>query len=56
MPISFAGSDDDPQFGIRLSLMINQRRVELIATHPGRFGAFAALPAKAPKRRWRELM
>jgi 6-methylsalicylate decarboxylase len=48
MPMAFAGSDDDPQFGTRLCRMINEGNAELIAKHPGRFGAFASLPADGP--------
>ncbi|MEV6424429.1 amidohydrolase family protein [Streptomyces sp. NPDC051662] len=48
MPISFAGTDDDPDFGTRLARLINEGHAELIAKHPGRFGAFATLPADGP--------
>ncbi|MFK0020486.1 amidohydrolase family protein [Streptomyces sp. NPDC090798] len=48
MPISFAGADDDPDFGTRLARLINEGHAELIAKHPGRFGAFATLPADGP--------
>src|ERR1700720_492213 len=48
MPMAFAGSDDDPQFGTRLCRMINEGNAELIAKHSGRFGAFASLPADGP--------
>ncbi|MFJ1915549.1 amidohydrolase family protein [Streptomyces sp. NPDC088147] len=48
MPMAFAGSDDDPEFGTRLSRIINEGHAELIARHPGRFGAFATLPADGP--------
>ncbi|HTF46718.1 MAG TPA: amidohydrolase family protein [Pseudonocardia sp.] len=55
MPISFAGSDDDPDFGTNVSRMINEGHAELIATHPGRFGAFATLPADGPEQALEEL-
>ena len=45
MPMSFAGSKDDPEFGTRLCRMINEESAELIAKYQGRFGAFASLPA-----------
>jgi predicted TIM-barrel fold metal-dependent hydrolase len=48
MPMAFAGSDADPEFGTRLCRMINEGNAELIAKHPGRFGAFASLPADGP--------
>jgi predicted TIM-barrel fold metal-dependent hydrolase len=55
MPMSFAGSQDDPQFGTRVSRMINEGHAELIAKHPGRFGAFATLPADGPDEALTEL-
>jgi 6-methylsalicylate decarboxylase len=55
MPMAFAGSDDDPEFGTRLSRMINEGHAELIAKHPGRFGAFATLPADGPDAALAEL-
>ncbi|MCU1683972.1 MAG: Hydrolase [Amycolatopsis sp.] len=48
MPMAFGGSPDDPEFGTRLSRMINEGHAELIAKHPGRFGAFASIPADGP--------
>ncbi|MCW2649524.1 MAG: 6-methylsalicylate decarboxylase [Mycobacterium sp.] len=45
MPVAFAGTDDDPAFGTRVCRMINDGNAELIAKYPGRFGAFASLPA-----------
>jgi 6-methylsalicylate decarboxylase len=55
MPMTFAGSDDDPEFGIRLSRMINEGYADLIAMHPDRFGAFATLPADGPDEALAEL-
>jgi hypothetical protein len=55
MPMAFAGSDDDPEFGTRLSRMINEGHAELIAKHPNRFGAFATLPADGPDAALAEL-
>jgi 6-methylsalicylate decarboxylase len=51
----FAGSDEDPEFGTRLCRMINEGNAELIAKHPGRFGAFASLPADGPEQALTEL-
>jgi predicted TIM-barrel fold metal-dependent hydrolase len=44
MPLAFGGSAADPEFGTRMARMINEGGAELIAQHPGRFGAFATLP------------
>jgi predicted TIM-barrel fold metal-dependent hydrolase len=55
MPMAFAGSEDDPEFGIRVCRMINEGNAELIAKHPGRFGAFASLPADGPEQALTEL-
>jgi predicted TIM-barrel fold metal-dependent hydrolase len=55
MPMAFAGSDDDPEFGTRVCRMINDGNAELIAKHPGRFGAFASLPADGPEQALAEL-
>jgi predicted TIM-barrel fold metal-dependent hydrolase len=55
MPLAFAGSDDDPDFGTRLSRMINEGHAELMAAHPDRFGAFASLPGDGPDEALAEL-
>jgi predicted TIM-barrel fold metal-dependent hydrolase len=55
MPLTFAGSDDDPGFGTRLSRMINEGHAELMAAHPDRFGAFASLPGDGPDEALAEL-
>jgi predicted TIM-barrel fold metal-dependent hydrolase len=55
IPMTFAGTDDDPKFGIRLSRMINEGHAELIAKHPDRFGAFATLPGDGPEEALAEL-
>jgi 6-methylsalicylate decarboxylase len=55
MPMAFAGSNDDPQFGTRVCRMINEGNAELIAKHPARFGAFASLPADGPDEALAEL-
>jgi len=49
--LAFAGTPDDPEFGTRISRMINEGNAELIGKHPDRFGAFATLPADGPDRR-----
>jgi 6-methylsalicylate decarboxylase len=55
MPMAFAGSEDDPEFGNRLCRMINDGNAELIEKYPGRFGAFASLPADGPDQALAEL-
>jgi predicted TIM-barrel fold metal-dependent hydrolase len=55
MPMAFAGSEDDPDFGTRVCRMINEGNADLIAKHPGRFGAFASLPADGPDQALTEL-
>src|SRR6202011_2936057 len=55
MPMAFAGFDDDPHFGTRVSRMINEGHAKLIANHPGRFGAFANLPADGPDQALAEI-
>jgi predicted TIM-barrel fold metal-dependent hydrolase len=55
MPLTFAGSDDDPDFGTRLSRMINEGHAELMAAYPDRFGAFASLPGDGPDEALAEL-
>jgi predicted TIM-barrel fold metal-dependent hydrolase len=55
MPMTFAGSDDDPGYGTRMCRMINDGNAELIAKYPGRFGAFASLPADGPEEALAEI-
>jgi predicted TIM-barrel fold metal-dependent hydrolase len=55
LPMAFAGTAEDPEFGTRTCRMINEANAELIATHPGRFGAFASLPADGPDQALAEL-
>jgi predicted TIM-barrel fold metal-dependent hydrolase len=55
MPMVFVGFDDDPEFGTRTCRMINEAYADLIAKHPGRFGAFASLPADGPELALAEL-
>jgi predicted TIM-barrel fold metal-dependent hydrolase len=55
MPMAFAGFDDDPDFGTRVSRMINEGHAKLIANHPGRFGAFATLPGDGPDQALAEI-
>jgi predicted TIM-barrel fold metal-dependent hydrolase len=55
MPRSFAGDDEDPEFGTRVCRLINEGHAKLIADHPGRFGAFATLPADGPGQALEEL-
>jgi predicted TIM-barrel fold metal-dependent hydrolase len=55
MPVGFAAADDDPQFGTRVTRLINEGHAELIAKYPGRFGAFASLPGDGPDEALAEL-
>jgi len=55
LPMAFAGTAEDPEFGTRTCRTINEANAELIATHPGRFGAFASLPADGPDQALAEL-
>lgn len=55
MPMTFVGSQADPKFGTRVSRLVNEGHAELIAAHPGRFGAFATLPADGPDEALAEL-
>jgi 6-methylsalicylate decarboxylase len=55
MPMAFAGSPDDPDFGTRVCRLINDGNAELIAKYPDRFGAFASLPADGPDQALAEL-
>jgi len=55
MPMAFVGADADPAFGTRTCRMINDAHADLIAKHPGRFGAFASLPADGPDQALAEL-
>ena len=55
LPLPLAGSADDPEFGTRTARAINESYADLIAKHPGRFGAFATLPADRPEQALAEL-
>src|SRR6195256_6146681 len=55
MPRTFAGDDKDPEFATRVRRLVNAGHAKLIADHPGRFGAFATLPADGPHQALREL-
>jgi len=55
MPMAFAGTPDDPEFGTRIARMINEGSAELIGKHPDRFGAFATLPSDGPDQALAEL-
>jgi predicted TIM-barrel fold metal-dependent hydrolase len=48
-PWPFAGTEQDPEFATRFCRAVNHEYAELIAAHPGRFGAFAALPLDGPE-------
>ncbi|NUP03976.1 MAG: amidohydrolase [Nonomuraea sp.] len=47
-PWPFAGTAEDPEFARRFCRSVNEEYAELIAAHPGRFGAFAAVPLDDP--------
>jgi len=54
LPMTFAGSDDDPQFGVRLSRMINEGHAELIGQAPPAASAPSPRSRRtALNRRWR---
>jgi predicted TIM-barrel fold metal-dependent hydrolase len=55
MPMAFAGTADDPEFATRTCRMINEANAELIATYPGRFGAFASVPCDGPDQALAEI-
>ncbi|WCB37359.1 amidohydrolase family protein [Gordonia polyisoprenivorans] len=44
LPFTPMATPDDPGFATRFARQVNEDYAELIATHPGRFGAFAVLP------------
>lgn len=48
VPWAFAARSDDPAFATRFCRQVNEEFAALIADHPGRFGAFAAIPADHP--------
>ncbi len=47
-PWPFAGTAEDPDFARRFCRDVNHDYAELIAAHPGRFGAFTAVPLDDP--------
>jgi predicted TIM-barrel fold metal-dependent hydrolase len=55
MPKSFTGDEKDPRYGVQICRLINEGHATLIADHPGRFGAFASLPADGPGQALDEL-
>ncbi|GAA3226403.1 amidohydrolase family protein [Actinocorallia longicatena] len=44
-PWSFRGTPEDPALATRFCRAVNEEYAELAEKHPGRFGAFASLPA-----------
>lgn len=54
-PWTFSATADDPDRGRRMARAINEEYAELIAAHPGRFGAFAALPGDSAEAMIEEL-
>lgn len=47
-PWPFAGTEADPYFAARFCRAVNHEYAELISKHPGRFGAFTAVPLDGP--------
>lgn len=48
VPWAFTGTDEDPGFGTRTCRENNEDYAALIKEYPGRFGAFASVPADGP--------
>ena len=48
VPWAFIGNSDDPGFATTFCRQVNEEYAALIDDHPGRFGAFAAIPADDP--------
>lgn len=48
VPWAFTGRPGDPAFATMLCRQVNEEYATLIDDHPGRFGAFAAVPADHP--------
>jgi aminocarboxymuconate-semialdehyde decarboxylase len=48
-PWTFGGTEEDPERAVRFTRRVNEEYAELIQAHPGRFGAFAALPGDSPE-------
>ncbi|MFJ9173690.1 amidohydrolase family protein [Streptomyces sp. NPDC102360] len=54
-PWTFSGTAEDPGFGIRWARSVNEECAQLVEEHPGRFGAFAALPGDSAEAMLDEL-
>ncbi|WP_436764246.1 amidohydrolase family protein [Streptosporangium sp. V21-05] len=54
-PWSFAGTETDPELATRFCRAVNEEYADLIKRYPGRFGAFAAIPADDSQRALAEL-
>ena len=54
-PWTLTGTDGDPGFAVRFARRVNEELAALGAEHPGRFGAFAALPGDGPDAMLAEL-
>ncbi|MGC2652176.1 MAG: amidohydrolase family protein [Mycobacterium sp.] len=48
VPWAFTGRSGDPAFAAMFCRQVNEEYATLITDHPGRFGAFAAIPADHP--------
>ncbi len=55
VPWAFTGNSDDPEFATRFCRQINEEYATLIDNHPGRFGAFAVIPADDPDQALAEI-
>ncbi|MET7457971.1 amidohydrolase family protein [Streptomyces sp. NPDC005574] len=49
LPFTPVGTPYDPDFAVRFSRTVNREYADLADHHPGRFGAFAALPGDCPE-------
>lgn len=54
-PWAFTGTADDPAFATRFCRQVNEEYAALIRDYPGRFGAFAAVPADDSERALEEI-
>lgn len=55
VPWAFTSRPDDPEFATRFCRQVNEEYAALITDYPGRFGAFAAIPADDPEHALSEI-
>ncbi|MGX6601283.1 amidohydrolase family protein [Micromonosporaceae bacterium Da 78-11] len=48
-PWTFTGTEQDPGFATKFARRVNEEYAAVIDEHPGRFGAFAAVPGDSPE-------